>query len=117
MSEQRENVFQMLDDDEGSPEGQEALENVESNSDDVVKDVAFEPQIAETLQETTSDNDAWTDVSTKSRRLAPQFTLSKQDFSSEKTRPAVAPHKEVEPVKKRGAPILFSKFSCSHIFQ
>ena len=71
-------MFGLLDDDDevSGGGGQEVGVKVEGQNNDGTSDI----QAAATQQAEATDNTAWTDVaSTKSRRLAPQWTSTKQE--------------------------------------
>ncbi len=93
------NAFQMLDEDVN-------IEGTSSNDNEhgeLSVDRVNDDQTSET---TTSqvDTQTWTDVlSTKSRRLAPQCTISMQDADSRKNR---APQPEKDTPKKKGYHII-----------
>lgn len=86
------NAFQMLDDDG-------ALESTNSSDSDDVNDSENNIIKVDTTQP-EPDNNQWTDVlSTKSRRLAPQCTISMQDSETRKSRAVVL---EKDQPKKKG---------------
>eukprot|EP00602_Paraphysomonas_sp_CaronLab_P005055 CAMPEP_0185032304 /NCGR_PEP_ID=MMETSP1103-20130426/20267_1 /TAXON_ID=36769 /ORGANISM="Paraphysomonas bandaiensis, Strain Caron Lab Isolate" /LENGTH=968 /DNA_ID=CAMNT_0027568149 /DNA_START=56 /DNA_END=2962 /DNA_ORIENTATION=+ len=88
MSDQGKNVFEMLDDEEGPTDPSTVVSGeVNTNTSDTPS--TDEQLTSQDTSDTANDSNAWTDVSsTKSRRLAPQFTLSKQDFGADRSRTA-----------------------------
>ena len=83
MADLRENVFQMLDD-EDAPEAPVSSEQPAKASASLAP---ISAPITSTLESSDSNNNSWTDVSsTRTRRLAPQCTLTKQDFAAENPR-------------------------------
>lgn len=67
--------------------------------------------ITSTLESSDNNNNSWTDVSsTRTRRLAPQCTLTKQDFAAEnpRTPKAQGSAQEADKIaKKKGSIFIF----------
>jgi hypothetical protein len=72
-----QNAFDLLNDDDVAPE--------QGSPKQPVDETISQPLMVVTADE--QSDEAWTDVSsTKTRKLAPQFTLSKQNFGPDKDR-------------------------------
>lgn len=94
-----QNVFDLLNDDEAPEVGSPKEKTEETNLQ------AVEQIVTSSIEDQAeADSQAWTDVSsTKTRKLAPQFTLSKTDFAPDKSRSS----QPTPEAKKKGIALLF----------
>lgn len=93
---ERSNVFSMLEDDEAGDSAPTDGETAEKEESHVVME-------ATTVTE-DNDDSSWTVQSsstTKSRRLVPQWTVTREDLGVEQTRNKVAYEKHEKELKKK----------------
>lgn len=91
-----ENVFEMLAGKERKSAKSEKVDSTNEHVETVVsKDIVVSNEVVE------GEDSTWTvQSSVKTRRLVPQFSLSRQDLGSDSVRSKVVP--VVDPIKKKG---------------
>jgi len=103
---ERSNVFSMLEDDEVN----------DSNPTEEITENEEIPIVMESNNENEDNDDSsWTVQSsstTKSRRLVPQWTLTREDLGVEQTRNKAAHEKHEKDMKKKSKFVVFNGVVC-----